>query len=240
MNVRDGSRETSAAWDRIWSDHSYRLASVRSSRAKIKVAAAVALGMKFEPRERIVDVACGSGDNLIEAAAQMSGHARLFTIDISQTALGIARTNFQRAQLEVHQTRADWRGLPFRTGSIDKVMAFVAPFPALIGEIDRVLTPEGKLFLVALSRDSITSLLYRIRESVRPDPFDDSRNYSLRDLKSVLEQFFSVEESRVLHAGAERPLSQALDRLIGRWNPDWGRYVVLRCAKQRIAGPSPG
>ena len=231
MNVRDGSRETAAAWDRIWSSHSYRFARVRSTRAKFKVAAAIELGMKFEPGERVLDIACGSGDNLIEAASRMSAGAHLVTIDISATALGLARNNFERAGLEVQPVRADWRGLPFRSGSIDKVMAFMAPFPAIIEEIARVLAPGGKLFMIALSSDSITSIFYRVQESWRREPFDERRNYSAHQLLGVLGQSLMVEEWRILHSGPDRPWSRMIDRSIARWLPEWGRYIMVRGAK---------
>jgi ubiquinone/menaquinone biosynthesis C-methylase UbiE len=238
MRGLGGAIETAAAWDHIWSSHSYRLARVRSTRAKIKVAAATAIGMKFEAGDRVLDIACGSGDNLIEAAAQIDGDARIFALDISGVALALARKNFERVRLDTQLLRADWRGLPFRNGSFDKVMAFMAPFPAVIGEIERVLRPGGKLFMVALSRDSVTSFLYRIRESIFPGPFDDSRNYSRRELISVIGDSLAVEDWRTLHSGSERPFSGAVDRALGRWIPDWGRYIVLRCAKVAITRPS--
>jgi len=227
----DGSRETSAAWDRIWSSHSYRLAQVRSSRARIKVGAAVALGMRFDLHDRVLDIACGTGDNLIEAA-RFAGPAHFFTIDISQTALRLARENFSRVPLEVNQARADWRGLPFRSGSIDRVIAFMAPFPAAVAEFERVLAPRGKLFMIALNRDSVTSAYYRVRESIRREAFDDSRNYSVRALLDLLAQSFIVEDWRILHSGPDRPFSAMLDRSIARVRDEWGRYIVVRCARQ--------
>ena len=234
----ESAAKTAAVWDQIWSTHSYRLALIRSTRAKIKVAAAIELGMKFEARDRILDIACGSGDNLIAAAAQMNSRARIFALDISGVALGLARKNFERARLDTQLLRADWRGLPFRNDSFDKVMAFMAPFPTVIREIERVLTPRGKLFMVALNRDSVTSFLYRMHESLLPAPFDDSRNYSKRELLAVLGESLAVEDWRILHSSSERPFSGALDRALGRWVPDWGRYIVLRCAKVPITRPS--
>jgi ubiquinone/menaquinone biosynthesis C-methylase UbiE len=222
---------TSAAWDRVWSRHSYRLEPIRSERARIKIAAAVAIGMEVAPSDRVLDIACGFGHTLIEGAARWPGHARLFGLDISATALHQARENFQRAHLDTQLTRAEWPRLPFRTASIDKVIAFMAPFPAVIQEVKRVLVPNGKLFVIAPSRDSVISAWYRIHESLRPSHFDELRNYTARDLVAFLSASMTVEEWRVLQSGADRPFSGKIDRAIARLFPDWGRYVVVKCAK---------
>jgi ubiquinone/menaquinone biosynthesis C-methylase UbiE len=227
----DGPETSAAAWDHVWSHHSYRLDRVRSERARIKVAAVLALGMEFASTDRVLDLACGSGYTLMETSARLSVRARLVGLDISAQALAQARDNFARIHLDAQLVRAQWRGLPFRTGAIDKVIAFMAPFPSVIREIERVLAPGGKLFMVALSRDSISSIFYRVRESILPGPFDDRRNYSARDLISALGESMAVEEWRILHSGSDRPLSRILDRAIGRWVPRWGRYVAVRCAK---------
>jgi len=224
------SREA-AAWDRVWSRHPYRHAEVRAERARIKVAAAIEMGLQFRESDRVLDLACGSGHTLIEVARRASGEARFVGLDISGVALGLARANFKRAGVRVKPVRAEWPRLPFRSGAIDKVIAFMAPFPSVIREIERVLAPGGKLFMVALSRDSISSIFYRVRESILPGPFDDRRNYSARDLISALGESMAVEEWRILHSGSDRPLSSILDRAIGRWVPRWGRYVAVRCAK---------
>lgn len=232
MSDHVDGRETSAtAWDRVWSRHSYRLDPIRSERARIKIAAAIAVGMEFAASDRVLDLACGSGHTSIEAAARLSGQARFFGLDISTVALDHARQNFERVHLDAKLIRAEWPRLPFRTGTIDKVIAFMAPFPAVIREIERVLVPGGKLFMVAPSRDSITSTFYRVRESILPGPFDDRRNHSARALIAALEESMAVEEWRILHSGSDRLFSGALDRAIGRWVPRWGRYVVVRCAK---------
>jgi len=220
-----------AAWDRVWSRHPYRHAEVHAERARIKVGAAVEMGLRFKESDRVLDLACGSGQTLIEAAHRASGNARFVGLDISDVALGLARANFKRAGVRVKPVRAEWLRLPFRDGAFDKVIAFMAPFPSVIREIDRVLAPGGKLFMVALSRDSISSALYRLLESIVPGPFDDRRNYSARDLISELGATMTVEEWRILHSGSDRPISRTLDRAIGQCVPRWGRYVAVRCAK---------
>jgi SAM-dependent methyltransferase len=229
----DGPETSAAAWDHVWSHHSYRLDRVRSERARIKVAAVLALGMEFASTDRVLDLACGSGYTLMETSARLSVRARLVGLDISAQALAQARDNFARIHLDAQLVRAQWRGLPFRTGAIDKVIAFMAPFSALISEIERVLAPGGKLFMVAPSRDSVTSAYYRVRESIRTGPWDESRNFSARELIALLGKSMVVEDWRILHSGDERPFAGALDRAIARWAPRWGRYVVVRCTKSR-------
>ena len=227
----EGPGATAAKWDRVWSSHSYRLDRIRTERARIKIAAAIALGMEFADSERVLDLACGSGHNLIEAASRLSRQARLFGLDISAVALNRAGQNFARVGLDAKLIRGEWPRLPFRDGAIDKVIAFMAPFPVVIREIERVLAPGGQLFMVALGRDSITSALYRVRESILPAPFNDNRNYSVHELVAALGQSLVVQEWRIVQCGSERPFSGALDRVISRWVPHWGRYIAVRCEK---------
>ena len=174
MSEHNEGPKTAAAWDRVWASHSYRLDPVRAERARIKIAAAIANGLKFAPSDRVLDLACGLGHNLIEAAARGSGPARFFGLDISAVALDRARRNFEEAKLRVNLVRAEWPRLPFRSRTFDIVVAFMAPVPAVIAEIERVLAPGGKLFMVALSRDSVTSAMYRLREAILPGPFQRS------------------------------------------------------------------
>ena len=227
----DGGRASAAEWDRVWSSHSYRLDRIRSERARLKIAAAIALGMEFADSDRVLDLACGSGHNLIEAANRLSGQARLFGLDISAVALERAGQNFARVRLDAKLIRGEWPRLPFGDGAFDKVIAFMAPFPAVIAEIERVLAPGGKLFMVALGRDSITSALYRVRESILPGPFNDHCNYSAHELVSALGQSLAVQEWRIVQCGSDRPFAGALDRVIARWIPGWGRYIAIRCEK---------
>src|SRR5271167_1184775 len=89
------SFEDSAAWDRIWRHESHRFVSLQRERARPKIEAAIKGGLEFAGCDRILDVGCGSGQALIEAAGRLSSHTRLVACDFSPAALHLARANFR-------------------------------------------------------------------------------------------------------------------------------------------------
>ena len=94
-------RNDDAAWDRVWTGDPYRIPSLRAQRARSKVAAFVAVGLKIETTDRVLDLACGSGHMLIEAIEQTSTHrGRAAACDISTAATQLARENFKRSRLD--------------------------------------------------------------------------------------------------------------------------------------------
>jgi len=205
---------------------------VRAARARIKIAAAIDLGLIVAESDRILDLACGTADVLIEVSKRLSRRACYVGSDISAVALDRARANLCRGGLTPVVVRAEWRSLPYRSGVFDTVLAFAAPRPGLWSEIERVLGPRGKVFMVVPSRTSIISLWYRATELARPGLFDESSNSTPSDIVSAAGERFVVEAWRVWQSGSDRPYSGALDRMIARAVPSWGRYVALRCAKR--------
>src|SRR5712671_1091924 len=94
-------RSDDAAWNKVWTDDPYARPALRSERARSKVAALIAVGLKIEPQDRVLDLACGSGQTLIEALTKTSHRGRLVACDISTAAIRLARGNFKRARLKV-------------------------------------------------------------------------------------------------------------------------------------------
>jgi SAM-dependent methyltransferase len=170
-----------AAWDRLWSSNAYGNPRVRAERARIKIAAAVELGLVLAESDHVLDLACGTADSLIEASERGSRRACYVGSDISAVALGRARANLRRAGLTPIVLRAEWRSLPYRSGVFDTILAFAAPRPGLWSEIDRVLGPRGKVFMVVPTRHSIISVWYRAKERARPGVFDERGNASALD-----------------------------------------------------------
>src|SRR5258708_20228992 len=94
-------RSDDAAWDKVWTDDPYALPALRSERARSKVAAFIAVGLKIEAQDRVLDLACGSGQTLIEALTKTSHRGGLVACDISTAAIRLARENFNRAGFNV-------------------------------------------------------------------------------------------------------------------------------------------
>ncbi|HWN07986.1 MAG TPA: methyltransferase domain-containing protein [Pyrinomonadaceae bacterium] len=97
----------------------------------------------------ILDHGCGYGRTLAELSTQ--GYRNIFGADFSPAMLARSRNEIPNAKM----TCTDGRSLPFADGSFDLVLLFavLTCIPddndqrALLGEVERVLRPEGMLYI---------------------------------------------------------------------------------------------
>jgi len=224
-----------AAWDRIWKLESHSYVSFQRARARSKIEAAIKEGLEFEKNDRVLDLGCGTGHPLIEAAERSSSKSRFIACDLSPAAMGLARANFRDRGLAVEVLCADAALLPLREGSIDKVLLLmtlqhVYDEVAVLREVDRVLAPDGALFVAVPSERSIISITYRLRRFITRVPVD-RRTFSLRRLTALVASRFKIEACHVSQVGSDRWLSRAIDQTLAYVVPEWGRYIMLRCSK---------
>jgi|SRR5271166_1651433 len=230
------SFEDSAAWDRIWKYESHSFVSLQRERAGPKIEAAIKGGLEFASGDRVLDVGCGSGHALIEAAGRLSLHTRFVACDFSPAAVELARANFRDRGLAVEVLWADAAWLPFREESFDKVLLLmtlqhVCDEAAVLREVDRVLAQHGELFVAVPCERSIISVWYKLRGGATSVPVVDRRSFSARRLAALVGLRFRIAECHVSQAGSERWLVRAIDRALACVIPDWGRYIMLRCSK---------
>jgi ubiquinone/menaquinone biosynthesis C-methylase UbiE len=250
----DLAKPSDAAWDKVWTDDPYRRPSLRSERARSKVAAFIAMGLKIEAADRVLDLGCGSGHTLIEAneVARASSirtgsvvAGRVVACDISKVATRLARENFQSAGLEVALFCADAAQLPLRDESFDIVLAsmvlqHVHDEARVLSEIDRVLARGGRVFVVASCRRSITSGLQALRKHVTKTSLPaDRQSYSAPQLVALMESRFAVTGWRLWHSGPDRRILGAIDRTLARILPLWGRYIVVAASPRSHSARRP-
>jgi len=104
--------------------------------------------------QRVLDLGCGGG--LLAEPLSRAG-ARVTGIDLSASALAVAREHAARSDLRIEYIQARAERLPFRTASFDIVVAFdvlehLDDLPAAIAEISRVLRPRGRLVYDTMNR----------------------------------------------------------------------------------------
>jgi SAM-dependent methyltransferase len=225
----------SGEWDRIWRRASHRFVSRQRERAAAKIEAAIKTGLEFADRERILDVGCGSGHALIEAATRLSSQSRFVACDSSPAAAHLARENFRDQGLAIEVLCADAASLPLREESFKKVLLLmtlqhVYDDDAVLREIDRVLAQHGELFIAVPSERSIISMSYKLRRFVTSVPVE-RRSFSVGRLVALVGLRFQIDACRVSQVGPDRWLSRAIDGAIAHLISDWGRYITLRCSK---------
>ncbi len=125
--------------------------------------------LKQKPPERMLDVACGTGDLAIVAAKGISG-VKIDAIDIAAAMLekGKSKVDRQKLGFQVHLNIGDAENLQFPTERFDAVTsAFgVRNFEDLekgLSEMYRVLKKDGSIIILEFSqpRKGIFSLLFK-------------------------------------------------------------------------------
>ncbi len=158
---------------------------------------------------RILDVACGTGQNF----ALFAPDSEITGIDLSPKMLDVARENANRHNLNVNLAVMDAEKLEFPDGSFDTVVStlstctFPNPIQAL-QEIKRVCRPNGRILLLEHGHSNVSWLArfqdrheyqhYQEHAGCRwnQDPLDLVQSAGIKVLKSkrnILGMFHSVE-----------------------------------------------
>ena len=101
--------------------------------------------------DRVLDVACGTGNAALRAAAQ---GADVVGVDVSERLVGVARQRADEAGLSAEFLVGDALALPVADASFDIVLSvfgvIFAPDPAqAIREVARVLRADGRAYITA-------------------------------------------------------------------------------------------
>lgn len=104
-----------------------------------------------QPGEEVLDLACGTGNAALLAAA---AGARVVGLDAAERLLGVARERAVAAGADATFVAGDLQDLPFADGSFDAVVSvfgviFAADPQRAFDEVVRVLRPGGRALLTA-------------------------------------------------------------------------------------------
>ena len=123
--------------------------------------------------EAVLEIGFGTGHSLRHIAAAVGGAGRVCGIDLSAGMLAVSQRRLDRAGLlaRVALHCGDAAELPYADGAFDAVfMSFALELfdtpdiPIVLGEIKRVLKPNGRLGAVSLSREEGAPLMLRLYE----------------------------------------------------------------------------
>jgi ubiquinone/menaquinone biosynthesis C-methylase UbiE len=105
--------------------------------------------------ERVLDVACGTGIVARRAAEWVGTDGRVVGLDMNEGMLGVARKASSDVRPAIEWQQGDAADMPFPDQAFDVVfcqpgLQFFPDRPAALGEMHRVLVPNGRLALSVL------------------------------------------------------------------------------------------
>lgn len=126
----------------------------------------------IRPGERVLDVAAGSGNAAIPAAA---AGADVTASDLTPELFDAGRANAARAGVDVTWTEADAEALPFADGSFDVVMSCVGAMFAphhqtTADELVRVCRPGGRITMINWTPTGFIGRLFATMKPYAPPP----------------------------------------------------------------------
>jgi SAM-dependent methyltransferase len=146
--------------------------------------------------QTLLEVGCGIGTDLVRFAR---GGARVTGVDLSQTAIDLARRNFALHGLTPVELRvADAEALPYADSTFDHVYAhgviqYTADPARLVRECHRVLKPGGTgIFMVYNRRSWLNALSKIMRVALEHEDAPCLRLFSSREFRVLLAPFADV------------------------------------------------
>ncbi len=146
--------------------------------------------------QTLLEVGCGIGTDLVRFAR---GGALVTGVDLADTAIGLARKNFELHGLQPVELRvANAEALPYEDASFDHVyghgvVQYTADPAGLIRECHRVLKPGGTAIFMVYNRISWLNALSKVMKvALEHEDAPCLRTFSIGEFKALLAPFPEV------------------------------------------------
>ena len=190
---------------------------------------------------RVLDVAAGTGNAAIPAAAR---GAKVTASDLTPELLDDGRRRAEAAGLELDWVVADAESLPFADASFDVVMSAIgvmfAPYHQVAAdELVRVCRPGGTIALLSWTPEGMLGALFRTMGPFAPPPPPGAQPPPLWGGEEHLQALFGgrvelqtleptiAARANAARTGREAEFDDALDGFCDEWNrgtPDRARF----------------
>lgn len=147
--------------------------------------------------KEVLEVGCGIGTDLVRFGR---GGASVTGVDLSQTAIDLARRNFALHDLVARDLRvANAEALPFADNSFDVVyghgvIQYTAHPARLVAECHRVLRPGGQAIFMVYNRLSWLNALSKLMKvALEHEDAPVLRKFSIAEFRRLLAPFASID-----------------------------------------------
>jgi len=146
--------------------------------------------------QKVLEVGCGAGTDLVRFAR---GGAEVHGVDLAESAIALARTNFELAGLPADLRVANGETLPYLDDTFDLVYAhgvvqYTADDRALVSEAHRVVKPGGLVIFQVYNRVSWLNALSKVMKvGLEHDDAPVLKKYSWKEFEELVSPFREVE-----------------------------------------------
>lgn len=215
-------------WNKVWNSNHYADKDLRKLKAKVKIDFLLS-HIKPNPSWQIIELGCGGG-YLCEELYERTG-CKITGVDFSDIAINTAINRLKDYPIKF--VLSDVRYTNIEPSSMDLVICsgiieHVSDIESCLTEIQRILKPEGLLFLTGSNLFSFTYLERIIKQILGLWKYGYIKNWSHSSIKSLLlEKGFSIcLEDRIVSIGNLKTLA-VLDSSLSSIFDFWGRYIVI-------------
>ncbi len=125
----------------------------------------------LQPRERVLDVACGTGIVARQAAPLVGEEGHVSALDMNQTMLDVARGVPSPLGAKINWQEGDAMRMPFADSTFDVVLCqhglpFIPNRESAVNEMRRVLAPDGRVLVMVLQSLALHPAFEALMESV--------------------------------------------------------------------------
>src|SRR5262245_34873322 len=144
---------------------------------------------------RVLEVGCGAGVDLARFA---KGGAIVTGVDLAESAIALARANFEQQGLKADLRVADGEALPFEDNGFDLVYAhgvvqYTANPKRLVDECRRVLKPGGLAIFQVYNRISWLNALSKVMKvGLEHDDAPVLEKFTIGEFRGMLDGFSNV------------------------------------------------
>lgn len=146
--------------------------------------------------KELLEVGCGIGTDLVRFAR---GGAIVTGVDLSRTAIELARRNFEWNGVTARELRVgNGEALPYADASFDVVyghgvLQYTADAPALVRECHRVLRPGGDAIFMVYNRVSWLNAMAKLTKvALEHEDAPVLKKYSIAEFRALLAPFDAV------------------------------------------------